>query len=522
MRARKFCKVRLYIRIRRSDGQNAYVNPAWNRNRTLREGYALIGGIAEAHPEANYYLRYLRGKKRVWESVGSAADAALTALRNKEHDLRAVALGRATLEPLSAEAPSVTVAGAVDAYLLNIRRFRSKKTLAACTNMLGAFSDTYATHPLASIRREDLLDHIADLTEKDLAPRTIFNHVMRIKAFLRSQGITDLLKKDDIPAYDEPEIEAYDADQLDALFRAADAEERLLFQFFLSTGFRDQEVQFCTWRNVDFKGKVTSVRSKPELGFRPKDKEERSVPVPDALIEALAQRKQSSKSHFIFPGKTGGPDGHFLRKLQALAFRAGLNCGECINKRGQSCQTHAICKRWGLHKFRKTFATFHSEAGVPVTTIQRWLGHSDLGTTLRYLAVVDLRSERTRQQVNTTFAGLCTERPVDVQVDSVIHPPTSTGSPLQMETASCTERHPGALSGGDVPILRTPENDSHAHTQKTQKSSRSYPKPRTSTSYLPSDPNSGNEVNVESDRRATYATQLSLHEGCDGPPGQDT
>ncbi|WP_263367842.1 hypothetical protein [Edaphobacter bradus] len=36
---------------------------------------------------------------------------------------------------------------------------------------------------------------------------------------------------------------------------------------------------YCTWGNVDFKGKVISVRSKPEMGFRIKDKEERSVPV---------------------------------------------------------------------------------------------------------------------------------------------------------------------------------------------------------------------------------------------------
>ena len=30
----------------------------------------------------------------------------------------------------------------------------------------------------------------------------------------------------------------------------------------------------------------------------------------------------------------------------------------------------------------------HHEAGVPAATIQRWLGHSDLTTTLRYLAAV--------------------------------------------------------------------------------------------------------------------------------------
>jgi hypothetical protein len=88
-------KVRLYIRIRRSDGTDAFVDPAWNRNRTLREGYARIERQPEHHPEGVYYLRFLRDGKRVWEAVGSDANAAIVALRNTEHDLRSIALGRA-------------------------------------------------------------------------------------------------------------------------------------------------------------------------------------------------------------------------------------------------------------------------------------------------------------------------------------------------------------------------------------------------------------------------------------------
>ena len=67
---------------------------------------------------------------------------------------------------------------------------------------------------------------------------------------------------------------------------------------------------------------MISVRSKPEMGFRIKDKEERSVPVPDSLIATLADRKRSSTSVLIFPGDNGRPNGHFLRVLQKLAFRA--------------------------------------------------------------------------------------------------------------------------------------------------------------------------------------------------------
>ena len=90
----------------------------------------------------------------------------------------------------------------------------------------------------------------------------------------------------------------------------------------------------------------------------------------------------------IFPNKRGGPEGHFLRRLQATAKIAGLP------------------GVYGLHKFRKSFASWHHEAGVSARTLQRWLGHSSLETTLQYLEAADIRSERTREQVNNSFAIL--------------------------------------------------------------------------------------------------------------------
>jgi site-specific recombinase XerD len=75
-----------------------------------------------------------------------------------------------------------------------------------------------------------------------------------------------------------------------------------------------------------------------------------------------------------------------LRTLQALAQRAGL-VGE-----------------FGLHKFRKSYATIQHKSGVDARTIQKRLGHSDLTTTLAYLEGEDPRSERSRDQVNGAFA----------------------------------------------------------------------------------------------------------------------
>jgi hypothetical protein len=46
----------------------------------------------------------------------------------------------------------------------------------------------------------------------------------------------------------------------------------------------------------------------------------------------------------------------------------------------------------------------HHEAGVSARTIQQRLRHSDLETTLKYLAASDHMSVKIREQVNNTFA----------------------------------------------------------------------------------------------------------------------
>lgn len=414
-------KVRLYIRVRDEHGKSIFADPAWNRNKTLRAGHAVVDGHTAACADGVYYLRYLNNGKRTWMSVGGSPDAAITALRNTERELHARSLGLPTVRdsesvPVPAktqlDTPSITTKDAVARYLSDVARFKSSATYKASKLMLGLLAEKFGHLQLCNLRRQDLLEHRAELeADGTKGPRTVYNHLTRITSFLRSEGITGLLANNDYPKYDEPEAEAFSSHELQALFAAAKPTERQLFEFFLKSGFRDQEVMFCTWKNIDFKGKVVTVRAKPDLGFRPKDHEERSVPVPDELIASLIDRKRESRSIFVFPGIGGRPNQHLLRVLKRVALRAGLNCGECLRKNRKkgtvkSCRDHAICGSWLLHKFRKTFATMHCEAGVTPHTIQRWLGHSDLATTLRYLAIADMRSERTRGQVNASFACL--------------------------------------------------------------------------------------------------------------------
>ena len=181
----------------------------------------------------------------------------------------------------------------------------------------------------------------------------------------------------------EQKVRAYRPDELKALFAVADPEEWILFQFFLCTGAREQEVMYAEWGDLDFVDGLFTVKAK--ANWKPKDYEEREIPLPDFLIAALKKRMLETKGNLIFLQSEGRPDGHMLRKLKYLAKRAGLH-GE-----------------FKLHKFRKTYATLQHRDGVDARTIQKRLGHSALETTLAYLEGEEPRSDRSRKQVNGTF-----------------------------------------------------------------------------------------------------------------------
>ena len=69
----------------------------------------------------------------------------------------------------------------------------------------------------------------------------------------------------------------------------------------------------------------------------------------------------------------------------------------------QSCGKGAKLKpeNFWLHKFRATFATWSLWAGVDLRTVQQWLGHSDIESTMRYLK--PSRSQQVRAKVNEIF-----------------------------------------------------------------------------------------------------------------------
>ena len=205
--------------------------------------------------------------------------------------------------------------------------------------------------------------------------------------FLKAQGIRGLMGKNDWPRFVEEEPEVYEREELETLFAVCDEEERLWYEFFLMTGMREQEVMHCSWADVSLSRNTVTVRYKPEYGFSPKNYREREIPIPAKLAQSLkAWKAKSDKTcGLAFPTAGCSPKLNFLDDLKAIAERANLQKGD-----------------FWLHKFRATFATWHLWNGVDLRTVQMWLGHSDIESTMRYLK--PSRSQAVRDKVDGTFA----------------------------------------------------------------------------------------------------------------------
>ena len=282
------------------------------------------------------------------------------------------------------------LSAAVADYLHEVQITKKHKTWAAYDLALRYFLESCRAIHVEDIARRDLLEFSAFLREtKKQGPRSVANKFENVMSFLKWCGVRGLVGKNDWPRYTEEEPEIYEREELDKLFAACTPEERLWFTFFLQTGMREQEVMYTTWADVNTARRTMTVRHKPEHGWTPKAYKEREIPIPDSLVESLRALKRSrsdKKCTLLFPTAGCRPKLDFLDCLKEVAERAGLNP-----------------TNFWLHKFRATFATWALWNGVDLRTVQMWMGHSDMESTMRYLK--PSRSEQTRARVNEIFAG---------------------------------------------------------------------------------------------------------------------
>ena len=360
-------------------------------NGRIRPDVVMVDGTEERHPEGSYYIDYREGEKRVRISVGKNAADAQSARLAKQAELNAVKAG---LEILNAPVmiggqAKHSLAAAIASYLEDVKLSKKPKTYSAYSTALNYFAESCRKQFVEDIDRKDMLRFSAFLRDdKDQSPRSVYNKFESMMAFLKLQGVRGLVGKTDWPRFTEESPEVYEREEISKFLDACEPNERLWFEFFLMTGMREQEVMYTYWSDINFAKCTVKVSHKPDRDWTPKAYKEREIPVPESLIASLKRLKTGhGNCNLVFATSGCKRKKDFLDCCKTIAKRAKLNS-----------------ETFWLHKFRATFATWTLWKQVDLRTVQSYLGHSDIESTMRYLKPAG--HDHVREKMNSVFEGV--------------------------------------------------------------------------------------------------------------------
>ncbi len=177
------------------------------------------------------------------------------------------------------------------------------------------------------------------------------------------------------------------------------------FRFVLQTGLRTGELVGLKWDDIDFEKKTITISRTMEFRYKvgewrvgpPKSKSGyRTIPLTDEAIRILkAQKEKNSKIKVI---NMEWADQVFLCKK-----------GEPVKNSTYDTALFKICdkigiKNFSMHVLRHTFATRCIEAGMMPKTLQKILGHSNIGITMNLY--VHITEDEKRKEINLVSDAL--------------------------------------------------------------------------------------------------------------------
>lgn len=147
------------------------------------------------------------------------------------------------------------------------------------------------------------------------------------------------------------------------------------------TGGRTGELLQLEWADVDFeRGQLTFVND-PVRGRQTKGRRSRTIPLSSQALNAL--RDHGASFRFVAP--------HSAYVFKHLRRSRDAEPGQRIERvyRGlKAAARRAKLEDFRPHDLRHSFTTAKLAAGVPAQLLMRYVGHTDLATTLRYAHLV--------------------------------------------------------------------------------------------------------------------------------------
>jgi site-specific recombinase XerD len=355
------------------------------------------GEVCTAKP---YWAEYFANGRQYQEPLGAnnkaeATKAAYALADRLERGQQKVQDSRRTIQELA------------DSYYENCKgRGRAKKTLVKYNGQLDRFKRWCESEGIRRARTfspDDLFAYRAYLSEKhQLSDKSIYNETIVIKQLFKwatRHGYLsrNLLEPIHFEKVKSPKQPCFTIEQVELLISNSEEWAVPMFATLAFTGIRIGELQQLQWEDVDFDSNVIHIH-RGGSGDRPKDKEDRFIPIHNRKLKPILQRLPGKiELVFLMPDN---------KKVSSKKLRAYLKhlCKQCGFQNPQ---------QYKLHTFRHFFASYCAQQNLSYKYVLEWMGHSasailDMYFTMNdrhALAAMNSMSFEAEKTESRTFIG---------------------------------------------------------------------------------------------------------------------
>ena len=269
---------------------------------------------------------------------------------------------------------------------------RSKTTFENYSRHVAAVAIYYGKIP-TELDQEQIHDYLFYLQKKSKTPsQSYFKHtVYGLRFLLKSEGLPySFLNLPEIKHEKRVQV-VLSKEEVWRLLKSCDLlKHRVLVGLLYGCGLRCMEVRSIRLQDMDFDRRQLRV-------VQGKGKKDRYVPLSEHLIRGLKSYIEVEKPvEWLFNG-------------QPLPNRAGGDFDSRYSQKGvqwavkQACKRAEITKDVHVHTLRHTYATHLLEDGIDIMTLKNLLGHENIETTIEYLQIAQLPTQKAFSPLDTLF-----------------------------------------------------------------------------------------------------------------------
>ena len=269
---------------------------------------------------------------------------------------------------------------------------RSKSTFENYARHVASISLYFGKIP-TQLDPEQVQDYLYFVQNKSKTPsQSYFKHtVYGLRSLLKSEGLPyEFLHLPSIKHEKKLPVVLSKEEVWRMLQKAKLLKHKILIGLLYGCGLRCMEVRNVRIQDLDFDRKQLKV-------VQGKGKKDRYVPLSEHLIRGLKKYIEAEKPQdWIFNGKP-------------LPNSAGGDFDSRYSQRGvqwvikQASALAGIKKEVCVHTLRHSYATHLLEDGLDIVSLKNLLGHENIETTMEYLQIAQLASQKVFSPLDTLF-----------------------------------------------------------------------------------------------------------------------